>query len=216
MVSLDHQTFIFVIYKNGVQLGTGENIDHNGVKDEAVETIEDAVIPSRVGGLTVIKTGYKCLRNLPNLQTAFIPKTIEEIAGDLFVYCRKLHTITFEDNSRVKTMDYLIFYDTNITRLTFPPHVERIGHHSFYNCTYLEYVIITSFLNSNETDMFERASQNAKIFVPSNYPYKTFGGRNVTKILAAYNGKPKLCKTIRQERRASSLALVLNVLISVS
>ena len=188
MTLVEHQFYKFYKYEKGLKLGNSADTDHNGVKDEYVSTLENVVIPSFVEGYKVIRTGYKSLRNLPNLLTAFIPKTIEHMEGDTFVYCYKLHTVIFEENINLKTIEHYTFYHTNISSVVFPSSVKSIRYRSFYGCKNLKVVSIPNFLYSNVTNMFENAAENVSIFVPSNYPHDNFAERKVTKVLPSFHG----------------------------
>ena len=182
-----NETFLFQQYQNDYQLGTGNDVDHNGVLDGKVDNIIEAIIPSIVNKKKVIRIAYKALRNVPNLQSVFIPRTIKEIRGDTFLYCHKLTTVVFEENSELKIIKWYTFYETNISSITFPSSVVSIDYKTFYKCTNLKSVFILGFLFSNYTDLFEEASKNVNVYVPINYPWDNFGGHNVIKLLPDYH-----------------------------
>lgn len=204
MTFVYHQIYNFYKFGNGLIIGNSTDVVHNGIKDEYVSTIEHIIIPSHVGIYKVIRTGYRCMRGLLNVQTAFIPNTITYMAGDTFTHCLKLHTVTFEENSALKIMNQYTFYETNLTTITFPSSVKNITHSTFYNCDNLKSVVIPNFLYTDYTNTFELAAENILILVPSNYPHDEFGGRSVTKILPAYRGKQILCTKQKCRRIASN------------
>ena len=214
MTFVDHQIYNFYKINNGLVLGDSSSNIHNGIKDEYVSTIEHLIIPSHVGIYKVIMTGYRCLRDLPNVQTAFIPKTITFMDGDTFVNCYKLHTVTFEENSALKTMNQYIFYQTNLTTITFPPSVKNISYSSFYNNKYMKSIVIPGFLYTSYANVFEGVPENILILVPKNYPFDEFGGRNVTKILPEYTGKPQMCTQPKCRRISSNIAASIIVLLT--
>ena len=179
-------SFVFTEYKTGLQLGTSENIDHNGVLSNAVSTLVQAFI----------RFGYKALRNLPNLEFAFISRTIRELNGDTFVYCYKLRTVVFEEHSELEAMSYYIFYSSGIQSITFPSSVKTLDFRSFYNCTSLQSIIITGMLYSDDNTIFEMVTQRIKIYVPSNYKWESFGGKAVMKLLPPYYDRP-YCQTCK-------------------
>ena len=181
-----NNTFIFQKYQHGLQLGIGNDTDHNSVLDDKVNTLTEAIIPSHVQNKPVIRFSYKALRNIPNLEIAFIPRTVREIRGDTFLRCYKLTTVVFEENSEIEFFTWYIFYETNISTITFPSSAAFIDYKSFYKCKNLKNVIILGFLHSNATDLFEGAAENISIYVPSNYPWNEFGGRSVIKIMPEY------------------------------
>ena len=51
---------IYKIYKTGdyLTIGKGYTGDHNGIQDDYVEILEDAVIPSHVDGMKVKALGH--------------------------------------------------------------------------------------------------------------------------------------------------------------
>ena len=210
-----HETFVFCEYNSGLQLGTGHGDDHNGVISTKVDTLVEAVIPSYINDKTVIRIGYRALRNLPNLQTAFIPKTIREMDGDVFVFCHSLTTVIFEENSELEIMRQYIFYETGIYNVIFPSSVKYLGVKCFFNCKNLKSVVITGFLECNHTDTFEKTPQTVKIYVPSNYEWDTFGDRSVIKILPAYQSTSPYNSCKQTFIQIPKLYIDLFILISV-
>ena len=128
MTLVDHPTFYLYKTSNYITVGNHSG-EHNGIKPEFVETLQDAVIPSYVNGIKVTVLSYMCFRFIPNLLTAFIPSTITKIDADLFIHCTKLHTVIFEDNSNLITMYHYAFYNTAITSLTLPIKLKTIRYY---------------------------------------------------------------------------------------
>ena len=192
-----NNTFIFQEYETGLKLGGEyEDYDHNGVLNSSDDSLVEAIIPAYVNDKKVICIGYKALRNLTNLETAFIPRTVKTMFGDTFVYCYKLTTVIFEENSELEKITLYTFYCTGIHTITFPSTVKTIGSRCFYNCTNLKSIIIPGYLECNESDAFEGVTQEVKIYVPTDYMWDTFGGKPVIKILPPPNGKT-LCQTCK-------------------
>ena len=99
--------FVYSLFNNGPDLKLGHSptsSPHNGVHDDYVATLEDAVIPSFACGRTVASIGYRSLRELQNLKTVFIPKTITFIEADAFLGCPKLTQVTFQEKSQLETL----------------------------------------------------------------------------------------------------------------
>ena len=217
MTLVDHP--IYILYKTGnyITVGKYNAGDHNGIKEEFVETLVDAVIPSHVAGIKVKVLSYQSFRYLPNLQTVFIPNTITKLDGDTFIHCIKLHTIIFEDNSQLKTTRHYEFYNTTIESITLPIRLNEISNRLFFNCTKLKTVVIQNFLSSTDEGMFARVPNDLKILVPKNYPSDMFGGRNVTKILDEYHGIKNLCKSLNYQSKikSSSPMIVLSLLLMI-
>lgn len=198
MASVDHPIYMLYYYKNGLVIGNSSlEVYHNGVKEDKVQTLEHAVFPSRVGNLVVLSTGYKSLEALPNLKTVFIPNTMILIGGDTFKNCAKLRKITFEENSKLRQINHYVFYQSGIVSISFPRSLVSIQNHDFTGCADLETIEINNFFHTSDNSIFERISNNISILVPVNYPYETFGGRNVTKVLPFFTGK-SYCKTLKK------------------
>ena len=141
--TLYHEIYNFNFLPNSSDLFLGSQIDGeyrsgNGVKSAWIDKLIDVVIPSYVNGKKVVVLGYKCFREVPNIQTAFIPRTIKSIEGDTFLGCTKLTTVTFEDNSELEFIDRYNFYQTNLCSITFPPSLRMItGDQMFTSCPLL-------------------------------------------------------------------------------
>ena len=117
---------------------------------------------------------------------AFIPRTIRELKGDTFVYCYKLTTVIFEDDSDIQNLAHYTFCCSNIINIIFPSSAKTISSKSFAGCKNLKSITITGFLLSSNKDIFEDAASDIKIYVPINYPSNQFGERSVIKNLPAY------------------------------
>ena len=99
-----HQIYIFKISSStsNLMLGTEQEVAHNGIREEYVEILEDAVIPSSVDDKVVDVIGYRSFQKLPKLRSVFIPKTIRLINGVTFSECPLLSSVIFEDDSKLE------------------------------------------------------------------------------------------------------------------
>ena len=179
----EHDMFIFTLYYNNLQIGKNNDDYHNAVKDEFVESLTDLIIPSHYNGKKVIRVGYRAFSCLPNLLSAFVPNSIIEIRGDMFLKSEKLNTITFEDNSKVENLELYTFFETNISQITIPSSVKTLNRRNFYNCKHLHTVIFLGIAYSDYNDVFEECNEDLRILVPLNYPNDSFGGRIVIKTM---------------------------------
>ena len=189
---IEHEIYRFRVYiGTELQLGYLDPVegyvDHNGVRSEWVDKLENAIIPSEVDKKKVINLAYKSFRQLPNLKTVFIPNTIKTIAADTFFNCYKLTSVTFEENSQLEQLSGYSFCSTNISSIIFPSTLVTTGGDAlFYNCSNLHTVVIQSFLSTNSTTTFTASPSTISILVPENYPFDTFGKREVIKALPRY------------------------------
>lgn len=194
MSAVDHEIFNLYLFGKGLAIGDGSYNLHIGIKDEYLN-IEHIVIPSFVNGKPIICLRYRCLRDLLSLLTVYIPRTIESFDGDAFTLCSKLNTIIFEENSIIKSVDGYSFHSTSITTITLPKTLQKINKETFSYCKKLKTIVITNFLTTDESIFTSDVPKDLKIIVPVNYPYDTFGSRNVTKCLPAFYGLKPLCRS---------------------
>ena len=81
-----------------------------------------------------------------------IPANVETIKSSTFYDCSKLSIITFEKNSKLKTIDSYAFYRCPITSIEIPASVETIGRSAFKNCSALNTVIFEKESNLKTID----------------------------------------------------------------
>ena len=80
-----------------------------------------------------------------------------------------------------------MYYTTPISSIVFPPSLKSLSSlQMFYQCLNLTTVVIQSYANADHERTFEGVTQEVRILVPEDYPYQTFGQRNVTKVLPPY------------------------------
>lgn len=65
-------------------------------------------------------------------ERVFIPKSVVEIQERAFVVCEKLKEVVIEEGSKLKTIGIAAFLNcNNLTKITFPDGLEKIGLHAF-------------------------------------------------------------------------------------
>jgi hypothetical protein len=105
---------------------------------------------------TVISIGGDAFVYCINLREVNIPATVKEIGDDPFAGCLPLVIDNFSDAFVLEDgvlfdekKKLLIHYSPNNTSKTYtiPDTVEWIGKHSFYNCEFLEKLVITENVN---------------------------------------------------------------------
>ena len=189
---IEDGTFIFEEIDGGLRLGVeANNMEfYNGLNSSLVNSIVDLVIPSKVNGIPVISLGYRCFRAIPNLETVFIPKTILRFEGDSFTQCTKLHSVTFEEGSRIVDLSFYAFYMTNLSIFHFPPATVIIRQYAFYGVTNLRFIYIYNHMWVNEANIFFDVPSSLKIYVPENYPHCNFSLHPVIKVLPPFHQYP--------------------------
>lgn len=69
------------------------------------------------------------------LQSVEIPSSVEEIGREAFYNCYSLSSVTFADNSRLRTIGNEAFRNcSKLKSIAIPDNVWQIGNYAFYNC----------------------------------------------------------------------------------
>lgn len=82
------------------------------------------------------------------ITTITIPKSVVTIKAWAFDDCNSLTSITFDENSNLKTIESGAFSGCHFTSFKVPNGVDTIGGQAFYCCHYLEYIIIPTTVSS--------------------------------------------------------------------
>ena len=124
--------------------------------DNSTYTIPEAVvINSTVYFVTSI--GEEVFYGNWNIQGIVIPKGIKTIGNKAFQSCRKLRSVTFEENSQLVTIDEGAFSGSALKNIIIPKSVTNIEKEAFYRC--LRGTIGYSAEESLESVTFEENSQ---------------------------------------------------------
>jgi hypothetical protein len=184
MESISHDnTYNYYLHSDGnLYIGNGSDSMQNGAYDI---NLENAILPAYYEGVKIYGTFYRCLGGLPNLRTIFIPRTYRFIGDDLFHHSYKVETVEFEEYSEVQYIGYWMAIGSSITSFTFPSSLKELTIvHSFYGCKNLKSIFYQGMINPPyDYYTFEGVNQDFKIYVRKDYPYDTFGGKSVTKLL---------------------------------
>jgi hypothetical protein len=175
-------TYNYIIKEGNLYVGNGTHVYQNGAYDK---NLVNAILPAYFNGTKIYGTFYRCLAGLPNLIAIFIPKTYRVIEADLFQDSYNVETIEFEANSELQFINGWTAISSKITSFTFPPSLKRFAiNSSFGHCAKLKTVFYQGMASPlYDSTTFLGVSKDLKIFVRKDYPYDTFGGRSVTKIL---------------------------------
>ena len=196
MTTIYHdENFNYLLDTDGyLYVGNGTRVFQNGAFNK---NIVNAVLPSKYDNILIRGTFYRCLAGLPNLVSIFIPRTYKIIQGDLFYNALNVVSVEFEQNSQLKSIAAWMGLNSRITSFTFPPSLKKMSvEHSFYGCKNLRTIYYQGMLQpSFDNETFSSVPEDLKIYVRKDYPYETFAGKEVTKVL---NAIPRITCNIRR------------------
>lgn len=151
---------------------TVANYDNN--TPDGVIDIPDTVIS---GGqpYTVTAIGYSAFGSLStpiNVSSVFIPATVLSIGDSAFIYCDALTTVTFAENSQLKSIGRGAFWGSEqvyprFKEIQIPDSVETIGNGAFYDCRDLERITLPSALQTLSTVTFYNCTALSEVTFPA-------------------------------------------------
>lgn len=151
---------------------TVANYDNN--TPDGVIDIPDTVIS---GGqpYTVTAIGYSAFGSLStpiNVSSVFIPATVLSIGDSAFIYCDALTTVTFAENSQLKSIGRAAFWGSEqvyprFKEIKIPDSVETIGNGAFYDCRDLERITLPSALQTLSTVTFYNCTALSEVTFPA-------------------------------------------------
>lgn len=151
---------------------TVANYDNN--TPDGVIDIPDTVIS---GGqpYTVTAIGYSAFGSLStpiNVSSVFIPATVLSIGDSAFIYCDALTTVTFAENSQLKSIGSGAFWGSEqvyprFKEIKIPDSVETIGNGAFYDCRDLERITLPSALQTLSTVTFYNCTALSEVTFPA-------------------------------------------------
>lgn len=126
--------------------GTGTGGDVGKIPDGVI--VEGTVITSAknfvgteldLSNTNITRISDRAFSGKENLTTVILPATLESIGDGAFYRCSALNKVFFEENSKLKSMEYQAFYDcVSLTEFSLPDSVESIGGSAFAGCSSLE------------------------------------------------------------------------------
>lgn len=151
---------------------TVANYDNN--TPDGVIDIPDTVIS---GGqpYTVTAIGYSAFGSLStpiNVSSVFIPATVLSIGDSAFIYCDALTTVTFAENSQLKSIERAAFWGSEqvyprFKEIKIPDSVETIGNGAFYDCRDLERITLPSTLQKLSNSTFYDCTALSEVTFPA-------------------------------------------------
>mgnify|MGYP004653046775 CR=1 FL=1 len=168
--SKDDQGLTYTL--NADHTATVANYD-NHTQDGVID-IPDTVIS---GGqpYTVTAIGYSAFGSLStpiNVSSVFIPATVRSIGDSAFIYCDALTTVTFAENSQLKSIERAAFWGSEqvypkFKEIKIPDSVETIGNGAFYDCRDLERITLPSALQTLSPVTFYDCTALSEVTFPA-------------------------------------------------
>lgn len=124
---------------------------------------------------TVTAIGYSAFGSLStpiNVSSVFIPATVLSIGDSAFIYCDALTTVTFAENSQLKSIGRAAFYGSEhvhprFKEIKIPDSVETIGNGAFYECRDLERIALPSALQMLSSVTFYNCTALSEVTFPA-------------------------------------------------
>ena len=160
---------------------TLNNADHTATVASYDDSTPDGVIdiPDTVisGGqpYTVTAIGvyaFNPSRKITNVSSVFIPATVTSIGRFAFRCCKFLATVTFAEDSQLKSIGVSAFSGTDSAHPIFkeiqiPYSVETIGTNAFHNCQDLESITLPASLETIESSVFDGCRNLSEVKLPA-------------------------------------------------
>lgn len=153
--------------------------DHTATVANYDNSTPDIDIPDTVisGGqpYTVTAIGYSAFGSLStpiNVSSVFIPATVRSIGDSAFIYCDALTTVTFAENSQLKSIERAAFWGSEhvhprFKEIKIPDSVETIGNGAFYECRDLERIALPSALQTLSSVTFYNCTALSEVTFPA-------------------------------------------------
>lgn len=107
-----------------------------------------------------------------NVSSVFIPATVRSIGDSAFSYCNALTTVTFAENSQLKSIGRAAFYGTEqayprFKEIKIPDSVDTIGSGAFFYCQDLERITLPSALQTLSSVTFYGCAALSEVTFPA-------------------------------------------------
>lgn len=111
-------------------------------------------------------------QKITNVSSVFIPATVTSIDRFAFRCCKFLATVTFAEDSQLKSIGVSAFSGTDSAHPIFkeiqiPYSVETIGTNAFHNCQDLESITLPASLETIESSAFSSCRKLSEIKLPT-------------------------------------------------
>lgn len=114
-------------------------------------------------------------RTITKVSSVFIPATVTSIGRLAFRCCKSLATVTFAENSHLKSIGALAFSGTDqahpiFKEIQIPDSVETISTNAFYCCQDLESITLPASLKTIEVGAFSGCRKLSEVKLPTSFP----------------------------------------------
>ena len=169
--SKDNQGLTYTL-NNADHTATVANYDNH--TPDGVIDIPDTVKKDNID-YTVTAIGYSAFGSLStpiNVSSVFIPATVLSIGDSAFIYCDALTTVTFAENSQLKSIERAAFWGSEhvhprFKEIKIPDSVETIGNGAFYECRDLERIALPSALQTLSSVTFYNCTALSEVTFPA-------------------------------------------------
>lgn len=166
----DNQGLTYTL--NADHTATVANYDNH--TPDGVIDIPDTVKKDNID-YTVTAIGYSAFGSLStpiNVSSVFIPATVLSIGDSAFIYCDALTTVTFAENSQLKSIEGAAFWGSEhvhprFKEIKIPDSVETIGNGAFYECRDLERIALPSALQTLSSVTFYNCTALSEVTFPA-------------------------------------------------
>lgn len=112
---------------------------------------------------------------ITNVSSVFIPATVTSIGRFAFRCCKFLATVTFAEDSHLKSIGDSAFSGTNpahprFKEIQIPDSVKTIGTNAFHNCQDLESITLPASLETIKSRAFGSCRNLSEIKLPTSFP----------------------------------------------
>lgn len=157
---------------NEDKTATVANYD-NSTQDGVIDIPDTVTSGGQSYKVTAI--GYSAFGSLStpkNVSSVFIPATVLSIGDSAFIYCDALTTVTFAENSQLKSIERAAFWGSEqvyprFKEIKIPDSVETIGNGAFYDCQNLERIALPSALQKLSNSTFYDCTALSEVTFPA-------------------------------------------------
>lgn len=127
--------------------------------------LKNIVLPSNLINID------NCAFYRSGLESIVIPSSLTTLGESIFENCKALTSVSFEDGSACKTINYGVFaYCSSLTTVELPANLQTIGQGSFYGCTALSQITIPATITRINKGAFQECSSLVSMTILSIEP----------------------------------------------
>lgn len=168
--SKDEQGLTYTLHAD--RTATVANYD-NSTQDGVIDIPDTVTSGGQPYTVTTIgDSAFNPSHTITNVSSVFIPATVTSIGRFAFRCCKFLATVTFAEDSQLKSIGVSAFSGTDSAHPIFkeiqiPYSVETIGTNAFHNCQDLESITLPASLETIESSAFSSCRKLSEIKLPA-------------------------------------------------